>query len=356
MNNIRRCSLLLLFIVASAKAVFAQADSSTTIPTCVSCICSKDATPAGVMISHTHSKGEWMASYRYMGMASKGIQQNGTNISNEQVYNQYLMSSDKMQMSMHMLMAMYGLSNKLTLMAMFEYRSSFMNMNAPEGSGHVHMMNGVMMGGEQMHDMKTSGLGDISVTGLYSIINSANHHLLFSGGLSIPTGSVGIMGDANSMYPNTRFPYMMQNGSGTWDLLPGLTYTYQQNKYMASTQVYSTIRTGYNSIGYKLGNKIAFNNWVAYRWLNWMSTSARVEASTAGMIHGKDESLYAYSEPATNPYNYGGEMVQASLGLNFYLLQIHRLGVEAGLPVYQNLNGIQSPMKYTVSLLYSITF
>lgn len=356
MNFIQTCCSLLFLIAATTTTVFAQADSSTTIPTCVSCVCSKDATPAGVMISHTHSKGEWMLSYRYMTMASKGIQQEGTSITNDQVYNQYLMSSDKMRMDMHMLMAMYGLSNKLTLMTMFEYRFSSMNMNAPEGSGHMHMMNGMMMGNEQMHDMKTSGFGDIVVTGLYSIVNSTNHHVLFSGGLSIPTGSIYNQGDSTSMYPNTRYPYMMQNGSGTWDLLPGLTYTFQKNKFTASTQVYSTIRTGYNNVGYKLGNKIAFNNWVAYRWLNWVSTSFRVEANATGVIDGQDASYYKYNEPTANPYNYGGKTIQASVGVNFYLLKMHRIGAEFGVPLYQKLNGIQSPIYYNANLLYSIMF
>jgi len=149
---------------------------------------------------------------------------------------------------------------------------------------------------------------------------------------------------------------MMQQGSGTWDVLPGLTYTFQQNKFMASSQVYSTIRTGYNSVGYKLGNKITFNNWVAYRWLNWMSTSLRIEASSTGIIEGKDSDFYQYNEPAANPYNYGGEIIQASAGFNFYLWKIHRIGIEAGLPLYENLNGIQTSTLYNAALLYSITF
>lgn len=354
MNFIKKCCLLLLFIAAGTKTVFAQADSSYT---CAACCCAKDLTPAGVMISHVHSKGEWMASYRYMNMASRGIQQNGTSISNDQVYNQYLMSSDKMRMDMHMLMAMYGISNKLTMMAMFEYRISSMNMHAPEGSGHAHMMNGVMMGSDEpMKDMKTAGFGDIAVTGLYSIINSTHNHVLFSGGLSIPTGSIQKTGDSTSMYPDIRYPYMMQLGSGTWDVQPGLTYTFQQNKCMASSQVYTTFRTGYNRVGYKLGNKISFNNWIAYRWLNWLSTSIRIEASSTGITQGKDPDFYKYTEPSANPYNYGGEIVQASAGVNFYLWKIHRIGIEAGLPLYQNLNGIQTSMMYNAIVHYSISF
>ena len=158
--------MLLLMALITMYTASAQSDSTVT---CVSCICKKDATPAGVMISHAHIKGEWMFSYRYMNMANRGMQQNGSTISNEYIYNQYLFSSDRMSMQMHMLMAMYGVSKKITLMTMLTYNQSSMNMIAPEGSTHIH--NGVVMG-SMVHEMKTKGFGDISLTALYSILNT----------------------------------------------------------------------------------------------------------------------------------------------------------------------------------------
>lgn len=295
-----------------------------------------------------------MFSYRYMGMTGKGIQQNGHAVSNDQVYNQYLMSSDKMRMDMHMLMAMYGLTKNLTVMAMVEYNRSVMNMHAPEGSAHIH--NGIVMSSGMTHDMKTSGFGDASLTGLYALINSVNHHMLVSAGITIPTGSIQTAGDASSMYPDQRYPYMMQQGSGTWDVLPGLTYTFQHNKIMASSQVYSTIRTGYNAAGYKLGNKLSFNNWVGYRWLNWFSTSLRAEANTTGSIKGADPDLYAYNEPSANPLNYGGQMIMGHAGVNFYFLGNNKIGVEGGLPLYQKVNGIQTAAQSNLNLNYTLVF
>lgn len=352
MNILKKCTLLLLFAVANGIVVCAQTDS--TAISCLSCLCSKDATPAGVMISHVHPKGEWMFSYRYMGMAGKGIQQNGNTFSNDQVYDQYVMSSDKMHMDMHMLMAMYGLTRNLTLMGMAEYNRSSMNMHGQHVESHMH--NGVLMQGSMEHTMKTSGFGDVSITALYALINSSNHHLFVSGGVSVPTGSIQTKGDSSSMYPNERYPYMMQQGSGTWDVLPGLTYTFQRNKFMASSQVFSTVRTGYNAVGYKLGNKLTFNNWVGYRWLEWMSTSARLEVNTTGNIQGADASLYAYNEPAANPVNYGGQTVAGYFGINFYFLQKNKIALEGGLPFYQRANGIQTNLSSTIHFNYTILF
>jgi hypothetical protein len=343
--------MLMFIALITLYTASAQTDSTFT---CVSCICEKDATPAGVMLSHVHAKGEWMFSYRLMHMYSRGMQQNGTDISNEQIYNQYLYSSDRMAMNMHMLMAMYGVSNKITLMAMADYRHSSMSMIAPEGSSHMH--NGVLMSGSMAHDMKTSGLGDVSLTALYSIINSSVHHVFLSGGLSIPTGSVQDKGEGGSMYENKRYPYMMQQGSGTWDVKPAVTYTYKRDKLMASTQLVSTIRTGYNAVGYRLGNELSFNNWLAYQWTPWLSTSLRGEIVQIGSIKGNDPGLYAYTEPAANPLNYGGTTAVLYAGINTFFLTKNKIGIEAGLPVYQKSNGIQANLYTNINLVYAIVF
>ncbi len=358
MNIIKRCCSLLVCIAMCSQYVSAQSDS--TVYTCVSCMCKEDATPAGVMISHVHQKGELMFSYRFMTMGGYGLQNNGTSISNEQVYNQYLMSSDKMRMNMHMFMAMYGLSDKITLMAMFDYNNSFMNMKTPSGVMSMQMPDGTIMSSAQMPDqMKSSGFGDVQLTGLYSLLNNQNHHILVSGGISVPAGSIQTKGDASSMYPGSRVPYMMQQGSGTWDLLPGLTYTFQRNKIMASSQVSAVIRTGYNAVGYKLGNVLAFNDWVAYNWLSWLSTSLRGEFNTMGTMKGYDPGLYIFSEPSANYMNYGSTNVLIHAGVNTYFKTgsvNNKIGIEFGVPVYQKLNGIQNNTSYNATFNYSVVF
>lgn len=349
MNTYIKNVLLCFIALTITQAVFAQED---TLFTCLRCYC-RDVTPAGVMISHAHEKGQLMLSYRYMNMESKGMQQRTGSISNDQIYNQYLMSSDKMTMDMHMFMAMFGVSRHLTLMTMFEYNVSKMNMIAPEGSGHVHPG---ASGSGSAHDMSTAGFGDVSITALYSILHSYHHTVLLSGGLSIPTGSIQKTGNASSMYPNIRYPYMMQVGSGTWDVMPGLTYTYKGGYLTASSQLLSTIRTGYNSVGYKLGNQTVFNNWVAYQFKGWFSSSVRLEAMHVGTMNGHDPELYTYSEPSANAANYGGTNVTLNFGLNTYFLKRNKIALEVGVPLYQNLVGIQPSQYYNAHIMYSIVF
>jgi hypothetical protein len=91
-----------------------------------SCCGSDDATPAGVMISHLHAKKEWMFSYKLMTMNMSGIMSGTQSVNQESVFANYLMAPRNMQMNMHMLMGMYGITNRLTTMVMVSYNATSM--------------------------------------------------------------------------------------------------------------------------------------------------------------------------------------------------------------------------------------
>jgi hypothetical protein len=308
------------------------------------------------MISHIHEKNQWMLSYRFMTMNMGSMINGNREIPTSEIFKEYLMSSDNMRMDMHMLMAMYGLSNNLTLMTMLHYNYNKMSMRMLDGTHHHH-------GGEAEQSnshMKTSGFGDIKVSALYGIINKGNHQLIISGGISIPLGSIQIKGSALSMYNGIHFPYMMQLGSGTWDVNNTLSYLHHTNDISWSSQLSSVIRPGKNSLGYRLGNELTFNNWLAYQWARSFSSSIRVEGQALGKIKGEDKTLYKGYEPAANPINYGGRKAFAYLGTTVFLrgglLNGQRLAVEAGLPFYQYLNGPQMKSKATIFATWSIVF
>lgn len=342
--------------------VFAVSYGQTdTLQTCGGCCCEADQTPAGIMISHVHEKGEFMLSYRFMPMGMSGMQDGTSSVSDDVVFQKYLMSSSTMRMDMHMLMGMYGITSQLTAMAMVHYNVNSMAMTMMPGTEHTHVMNGVVMEDEQVDmTMRTSGFGDTKLYLLYGLLNSMQHHVAAAAGLSMPTGNIYEKGDDKSMYPNQRYPYAMQLGSGTWDLLPCVSYLYQQGKFAASTQVSAVIRTGQNSVGYTLGNEISSNTWVAFRFLKAVSASLRLEATSAGTIKGKDKTLYSYTEPSANPKNYGGERVVAYAGASYLfqrgILTNNKLSLEYGTPFYQNLNGPQMPVQFVLNASWSYVF
>jgi hypothetical protein len=338
--------------------VLGQQQDSVQQCTTHSCCCDNDPTPAGMMISHIHRKGEWMISYKYMHMGMNGLINGSQNMDKNEVFANYLMAPEHMQMDMHMLMAMYGITHKLTLMGMLGYTKTSMEMAMFSSGGHHHA--GADLGSGS-HVMETSGPADIKLYALYSPLNKSHHQLVLSAGMSFPVAGTTEKGEADDMmYPDKRLPYAMQPGSGTYDVLPCVNYLYQQGKITASAQLSATIRTGHNATGYRLGNETILNGWFAYQWLNFLSSSLRVEGVQSGEISGNDPTLYIYSEPSANPANYGGKRVNCYIGsvvkLKKGFLSNTGLGIEYGVPVYQYWNGTQMKLQQSLNVSLSVGF
>jgi hypothetical protein len=223
--------------------------------------------PIGVMGDHMHKKGEWMLSYRYMHMDMDGNRIGTDDVSPDTIVttvpNRFAPPATLrvvplwMTMDMHMLGAMY----------------------APTDN-HVHL----------------------------------------NLGLSLPTGSVTERGTILTPMggtPTVRLPYAMQLGTGTFDLLPGLTYTGRSSNLSWGTQFRSEIRLeNENDEGYAWGDLYGATGWVAYEWASWISTSFRLDAWTQDSISGIDPAIAGPVQTA-NPAFYGGEQVFAYFGANF---------------------------------------
>jgi hypothetical protein len=334
---------------------------SAQLTVCPELSCSEmghDPTPASVMISHTHAKREWMFSYKYMNMSMNDVLLGTQSISKKDVFVNYLMSPNDMRMDMHMLMGMYGVNHRLTLMAMLNYNTIQMNMTMFNSSSHHHTL---LSDTTTAHFVQTNGLSDLKCNVLYNLIKLTNHQLLLSAGFSLPLGSITLKGaDQDAMYPNRNYPYLMQLGSGTFDLLPCVNYWYQKSKFTGSIQMAGVVRTHYNSMNYKLGNEITATAWCAYQWHSMVSSSVRWEGNFVDKIKGYDPTLYAYNEPAANTDNSGGKKVNIALGsvIQFKkgFLKHNRLAFEYVLPIYQNWNGVQMKVKDALSAAWSIGF
>ena len=345
----------LLFITYFAKA---QTDS---LQSCSNACCVIDPTPAGIMVSNLHTKKELMFSYKFMHMNMGKMISGSSTFSDKKVYQNYLMASEKMYMNMHMVMAMYGLSNKITLMGMVSFNSISMTMLRNNGIIHKHAPSSSQVFMAPMDErIENNHIGDPELHALIRIIKGTHHQLILNAGISIPLGSVEGKGKQNSMYPEKRLPYIMQIGSGTLDLLPGLTWLYYNRKTTLSSQITTSIRTGYNKLGYKLGNEFILNNWVAYQIIPFVSSSIRLESSISGLIQGNDISIFPGMEPAANPSNYGGKKMVGFIGFNIHLNEIFKrsftVGAEFGLPVYQYVNGIQMKSNHFINLSANVLF
>ena len=285
--------------------------------------------PIGVMGDHMHRAGEVMFSYRYMHMDMGGNRVGSNSISFEDTLAQFPVTPLRMSMDMHMFGAMYAPADAVTFMVMLPYVEKTMDHRT-------------RMGGE--FTTSTSGVGDVKLSALVRLIEIPGHQLHLNAGVSFPTGSIGERG-AIPINPDAQLPYPMQIGSGTYDLMPGITYVGSTEALSWGAQAMAVIRLDHNSRGYQLGDKFQLTGWVAVPLADWVSVSGRVAYEHTGNISGADPELNPMLVPTADPLRQGGDRIDLAFGLNFLVpdgsLKGVRLAVEAVVPVYQKLDGPQ---------------
>ena len=324
-----------------------------------------DHAPIGVMADHTHERGEWMLSYRAMRMEMQGSRDGTTSLSPEEiattVANPFFGISGQpptlravpteMTMTMHMLGVMYAPIDAVTLSAMFTVLDKEMD--------HITFAGG--MGTDELGTFTTNsdGLGDTRVSALARLAewdNGGRLHSLF--GVSIPTGDIRETDQVLTPMgttPTVRLPYPMQLGSGTWDLLAGLTYVREADRFSYGGQWESTFRLADNDEDYRLGNEHKLTAWYAWSFFKELSVSGRVAYTNRRQIKGADPAIVAPVQTA-DPNNQGGDVLEVGLGANALLAHRHRLGLEVLLPLHRDLNGPQLETDWQFTLGYQIAF
>ena len=284
--------------------------------------------PIGVMGDHMHKAGDLMLSYRYMYMDMDGNRDGSDRVSDAAVLADFRVTPTDMQMKMHMFGAMFAPGDRLSLMAMLPVIDKSMD--------HLTRMGG-------RFTTEADGLGDLKLTGLVRLLKREGHQLHANAGLSFPTGDI----DAEDRTPmgRMRLPYPMQLGSGTWDLLPALTYAGHLDPLAWGGQLGGTIRLGENDNDYTLGDAFNASLWTQYAPAKWLSGALRLAYRNWGDIDGADPRLNPAMVPTADPDLRGGERLDLGIGANILWtsgpLQGHRVGLEVLLPLYQDLDGPQ---------------
>jgi len=194
---------------------------------------------------------------------------------------------------------------------------------------------------------QTQALGpeDVKVSALYNILERAGVRVHVHAGVSIPIGAIDSQDEVPGNLDEVQLPYQQQLGSGTFDLLPGATASIQNESSSLGFQFTSEIRMGENDRGWALGDLYQFATWGGYKANDWVSVSAGVTYLRWGNVEGYDTDLDAFENPANNTLAQAGWRVELPLGVNFVMpegrLGGHRFGLEARLPLHQNLDGPQ---------------
>lgn len=287
--------------------------------------------PMGVMFDHMHRAGEWMVGYRYEFMemdhdghsaAPHGVMHSARHgahdIEGEAGQGAPAPHGHDHTMQMHMLDVMYAPSDFVTLMLMVPFMVNEMDHHDPSGQ----------------FSTESSGLGDISFTPLIRVFNERRQRVHLITGLSIPTGDT----TDRDVYHNgpSRHPYHLRLGSGTFDLLPGVTYLGQSDDWSWGVQGVATIRLGENDEEYTLGDRYLLTAWGARRLNDFASVSLRLAGQVWEDIQGADPTLDV-SNPMNAPHEQSGRRLDVALGINLYApsgaLKGHRIGLEVGLPI-----------------------
>ncbi len=300
--------------------------------------------PIGVMGDHRHEKGEVMLSYRYMYMAMEGSRDGTAALTDAEIVsptgNNFIVTPTKMPMSMFMFGAMFAPSDQVTLMAMLPILDISMD----------HM---TRAGG--MFTTESGGLGDVKVGAMVGLTEWEDQSLHLNAMLSLPTGSIEAMDELPSSNGNeVQLPYPMQVGSGTFDLMPAVTWLGQLGDWSWGAQGGGTFRLGSNDRDWTLGDRVMATAWWSRNLNRNFAASLRLQATDVGEIDGMDAapSVNPAVVPTARTDLRGGSTVELGLGLNVYIPQMRafRLAWEGMLPLYRDLNGPQLETDWRVTV------
>jgi hypothetical protein len=289
--------------------------------------------PIGVMADHTHAKGEVMLSYRYMRMGMDNLMNNDSGVSRSSVLQGFMVTPTSMDMQMHMFGAMYAPIDRVTLMVMIPYLKQDMDHRTRMGT---------------TFSTHSEGIGDVSVSAMIDLWKKDGHRIHANVGIGFPTGSITKEGRTPaSGGSKVRLPYPMQLGSGSYELLPGLTYNGSSEIYSWGAQGMGQIRLNENHAGYTLGDAYELTAWGVRELTSWLSMSLRLAWNQNVNISGREESSSVNPNmvPTADPGRQAAMSLDTLVGFNFVVpgtpLSGIRFAVEAGLPVYQRVDGPQ---------------
>lgn len=318
--------------------------------------------PLSIMGDHMHRTGEIMISMRQMRMTMSSNKIGTDKVSDARILNVQNSNGGmfstlkavprKMVMDMTMLGVMYAPNDRVTLASMVHLRTNEMTVTAYNPAG-------VSLG-----DFKTrsDGLGDTSISALIAVPTNRGGSLHAGLGFRLPTGSIketGLMQTPMNMWVEARLPYGIQLGSGTYDFTPSLTYQKYVGEFSWGAQWGSIIRLGKNSQGYRLGDHHQFDLWGARRLSASWSVSTHLNLTSTQKINGQDRLIDKPIQTAQTAF-YGGERANFGMGVNWIgrngPLKGHRFAAEVLGPIYEDLNGPQMALDWSLMVGYQKAF
>ncbi|MFQ5570171.1 MAG: transporter [Rhodothermales bacterium] len=296
-----------------------------------------DVIPVGVLGSHIHSKGEWMLGYRYM------IMQMGEEEDHHGHDESFMITPTSMRMEMHMVEVMYGVTNRFTMMLMLPYKRLSMDHETHMG---------------QHFTTASEGIGDLGIMAHYALRRKLSSYWVALAGFTLPTGSIN-QRDETPAGPDQPLPYPMQLGSGTVDLVTGLTYIHQRASWSWGVHGEGRLRLGRNKYDYRFGNTYHAGAWISKRVAEWFAPTLHLDGHATEDVDGAHPDLNPHMVPTADPQRQSDLHLSLVPSLNFHiprgLLENHRLTIEGSFPLYHKHGGIPLGTQWQLMIAWQWT-
>ena len=184
----------------------------------------------------------------------------------------------------------------------------------------------------------TKGFGDTILQAMYLAHARGALLLMADVGVSLPTGHISLKNQTPSLH-HLNYPYNMQMGSGTYDAIVGVMPVWIQPRYQVGGRFSSTIRTGENGNGYRLGNLYRLDAWADYELGKGFAPRLVGYYKHKDPISGADRTLGRSA--LTEFYHHNQINWDVSAALRYkYAMGDSKLSVaaEVGAPIWQGMD------------------
>jgi len=287
--------------------------------------------PVGMEFDLPQAKGHWTFSYRFVEMKNEGLGDDRGSIDPAGILGApYTEVPTKQVSQVHVVGVAYAPLDRLTFELSLPYESLTQNLLTASGNEQT----------------SSSGIGDARFVFVVPFIANGDQATDMTLGFTFPTGAIE-QNDAGG----DRLPYSMQLGSGTWDLVWGITYTGREGRLGWGGEIDGVYRIGDNVLGYTKGTVYEASAWLTAMLHEWVTLTGRIGWSRRTNVSGADPSLDPSVSPANDPMKQGWNRLDVGPGANVYLpvLGGQRLAFEAMFPVLQVLSGPQLERDWTLT-------
>lgn len=192
---------------------------------------------------------------------------------------------------------------------------------------------------------RTSGMGDIRLTGKYAVHTSMRHLLVAGLGVKAPTGEYKLHNSEGEINEPTLMP-----GSGAWNGLFSLHYAYQIHPHEWDIFIASSYQlTTANSLEYKMGNTLLLNTGTTHHF------AAHEKEFTASMQINLRQAPRDEFKNQSMP-NTGGTWVYLTPGITLHATPSTAIYTHLQLPIYQYVNDTNLVPRYGLIIGLSHVF